>query len=489
MIPPVRAPIAALALFSLSLAIAGCADDLPAVADPDGGTPEAETRYGLATLEDINPDPDVVEVELVADHEHRWDTGREVMHALAYNGSNPGPVLEAKLGDRIIIHFENRLLWATTIHWHGLRVPEAMDGTPRVQDPVPPGGRFDYEFVAADAGLYWYHPHHHEGAQIELGLYGPILVHAPGEPALALDQPLLLDDVLIGDDGEIAGYDPHDPDDPHDTFDEDGDGAPTDRFGNTLLVNGRRDFAVPVQAGSWALFRLVNAASARFMRVALEGHTMRVIGVDGGLIAEPYDTDSLRIGIGERYQVLVHMDGEPGRRYAFTNTREPEDPFAFDPLPEGPIEVAWVDYAEDRPVAGDAPVFPPGDLPDFAAAGAIDFTWVLETIIIDGVPVNAINGAVWPDVPVPTFARDGDYTFAVENQDSGSHPWHLHGNRFQVLEIDGEPGPRGWKDTVDMQPGRRVILRTRLDNPGRWMIHCHILRHIEEGMTAELIVE
>ncbi|XYI04102.1 multicopper oxidase family protein [Sorangium sp. So ce1128] len=133
------------------------------------------------------------------------------MEGLAYNGSNPGPLLEAKLGDRIIVHFENDLSWPTTVHRHGLRVPASMDGTALVQEPLPPGGRFDYEFEARDVGTFWYHPHLHESAQIELGLYGPILIHAPDEPVLALDQPLVLDDILLGDDGQVLGFDPHAP--------------------------------------------------------------------------------------------------------------------------------------------------------------------------------------------------------------------------------------------------------------------------------------
>lgn len=473
-------------LRALLVAFAACGTSDPVA--PPVDEPPRPNRHGIATFEDLDPDPNVVEVNLIADHEHEWDTGLNTMHGIAYNGSNPGPLLEAKLGDRIIVHFQNRLLWETTVHWHGLRVPEEMDGVVRMNAPIQPGEVFTYEFVAQDAGLYWYHPHHHEAAQIELGLYGPILIHAPDEPELALDQPLMIDDVLLDEAGEIAGYDPHEEGVPHDSHDADGDGQPEDRFGNTLLVNGRRDVTVPARAGEWSMFRIVNTASARYMRVELEGHTFLVVGTDGGFLAEPFETSSLRIGIGERYQVLVHMTGEPGQRYAWINTREPEDPFAIDPLPRGPITIAHLAYDDKPTVEMELPVFPTTDVPSFADTGRVDFTWELNTVIIDGQPRNAINGAVFPDVPTPELAADGDYTFVVKNNDSGSHPWHLHGNRFQILDIDGVPGPRGCKDTTDMRPGSRVTVRTKLDNVGRWMVHCHILRHIEEGMMAELLV-
>jgi FtsP/CotA-like multicopper oxidase with cupredoxin domain len=113
----------------------------------------------------------------------------------------------------------------------------------------------------------------------------------------------------------------------------------------------------------------------------------------------------------------------------------------------------------------------------------------LSNITVDGKPRNAINGAVWPNIDVPMFMRNGDYQLVVENKDSGPHPFHIHGNRFQVIDVDGKGSVlTGWKDTFDVRSGSRVTLRGRLDNPGHWMVHCHIVHHMEEGMMTELMV-
>ena len=99
--------------------------------------------------------------------------------ALTYNGSIPGPLIRAHVGDRVIVHFTNGLSEPTTVHWHGIRVLAAMDGTPATQEPVMPGGTFDYDFRVPDAGLYWYHPHVHSALQVAEGLYGALLVEDP----------------------------------------------------------------------------------------------------------------------------------------------------------------------------------------------------------------------------------------------------------------------------------------------------------------------
>jgi FtsP/CotA-like multicopper oxidase with cupredoxin domain len=325
----------------------------------------------------------------------------------------------------------------------------------------------------------------HEGIQIDLGLYGPILIHGPGEPEVALDQILVLDDMLLGEDGEMLGLDPHGAE-PHDSHAE----QAAERMGNTLLANGVVSYDVPVTRGSWVLFRLINVATTRIFGMRLEGHRFVVVGTDGGFVAEPWETDFLPIGVGERFLVLVQMTGQPGRSYAFTHEPQPEDPFAEDPLPEGPHVMATVTYDGGEVAMTPRPAVESEDVPDMRSTTTIDHTWVLDTIFARGDFRNAIDGALWPDIPVQTYPRDGDYTFVIDNRDDGPHPFHTHGNRFQVVQRDGvDVDERGWKDTVLLPGASSVMIRTVLDNPGRWMYHCHILAHQEEGMMAEMIVE
>lgn len=237
---------------------------------------------GVAT--DRNPDPGVVEIRLVAE-ERQIDLGTgDRVTMFTYNGTTPGPTIEAEVGDTLIVHFENRLPVDSTIHWHGVEVPANMDGTHLSQQPVPPGGSHRYEFPLLRAATYWYHPHIRTNEQIEMGLYGALLVRDPGL-AIGLDLPaqdhvLLLDDILLGEDGQVA---PPYPDDPLENAVLQVNG----REGNLLLVNGQIQPDQPVERGVPQRLRLINSANTRFMRVSIAGHQLHRIAGDGGLLEAP----------------------------------------------------------------------------------------------------------------------------------------------------------------------------------------------------------
>jgi FtsP/CotA-like multicopper oxidase with cupredoxin domain len=161
----------------------------------------------------------IVEVEIVASVEKvQFAPGETLTEAWTYNGTIPGPTIEANVGDTLIVHFYNELPEESTIHWHGLELPANMDGSHIAQNPVPPGGYFRYEFKLLRPSLFWYHPHVRSNEQIEKGLYGALIVHDPDANA-ALGLPvqehlLVLDDILLDDDGSIAAPFPNGPDSP-----------------------------------------------------------------------------------------------------------------------------------------------------------------------------------------------------------------------------------------------------------------------------------
>ena len=268
----------------LFLASVGCGgDDEPA---PDVAPPR---------LTDLNPDPSIVEVELVATTAtHTYLPGKPAdvwaFRDGAVAGSVPtipGPLLEAKLGDRVIVHFKNELPEETTVHWHGLRVPNASDGTPLAQLAVPPGGTYDYEFTLIDSGYYWYHPHMHGDLQVEAGLYAPIIVHDDVTIDVAADRAFVLDDVKLESTGKLS--------ETTDNLD-----LMLGRQGNVVLVNGRADARIAAAAGTRERWRFVNAANGRYFNLELPGHTFRVIAWDGGLVTTPYETERLLVAPGER---------------------------------------------------------------------------------------------------------------------------------------------------------------------------------------------
>src|SRR5437867_5686163 len=160
--------------------------------------PEAwDAQIKLRNAIDTNPDKHIVEVNLEASVARIAYAPHQEIEAWTYNGDIPGPLIRARVGDRLIVHFKNNLPQPTTVHWHGMRVPIEMDGVPGISQPeVQPGGSFTYDFIVPDAGLYWYHPHVMSAMQVGFGLYGAVLVEDPDDGIDVADQlTLVLSDI------------------------------------------------------------------------------------------------------------------------------------------------------------------------------------------------------------------------------------------------------------------------------------------------------
>jgi FtsP/CotA-like multicopper oxidase with cupredoxin domain len=446
-----------------------------------GDAAEPET-CGYAAATDLDPSPGVVEVDLTASA-LAWDpgTGVALTGGLAYDGTVPGPLIEANAGDTVKVHFTNDTDEALTVHWHGLRIDSTMDGGMQMEDPVEPGATFDYEIVPPDAGFYWYHPHINGATAIESGLYGAIIIHGPDDPAVDCDLPLMLDDILLDEAEQIA---------PPDTDMMQLMG----RLGNVLLANGRAGRRIALTHGETVLLRLVNPSNARFWDVYLEGHTLEVVGTDGGWLPEPYEVDDLVFAPGERYMVAVRADGEAGGEYRLMNKRfqlheQGGDMVETDPLGDGDNPVLTFSYGAGS-MAGtewQQPIVQP--LPWTGATNVLGHHWQLDEDMMGG--TVTIDGEAYPDVPVVAVGEDIPTTFEIENLSEMHHPFHIHGNNFQIVAIDGAAPetPQGWKDTWDVPPRSTVTVVSDLSNPGDWMYHCHILEHQEDGMMGLMTVE
>src|SRR5690349_14170027 len=258
-----------------------------------GASADAPVAYHRA-VEATVPEPgrSIVSVDLEA-RETDWEflTG-QTTHAWGFNGQVPGPIIEAHVGDVLEIRLKNSLPEPTTIHWHGLQIPAAMDGTDMVQHPIMPGESFTYRFKLPDAGTFWYHPHMNETTQLERGLYGAILVRGPNEPVLDAERVLILDDVALDRKGEIK---------PPGRWIEHHDG----RQGSTRLVNGRREPELTIAAGQVERWRIVNASSARYVRLSIGEMPFTVIGTDGGLIDAPVAMSEVLLAPADRVELAV----------------------------------------------------------------------------------------------------------------------------------------------------------------------------------------
>ena len=391
--------------------------------------------------------------------EWEFAPGRSIT-GFGFNGQVPGTPIGVEVGDTLEVRLTNNLPQATTIHWHGVRVPAEMDGTDAVQAPVEPGGTFDYRFVVPDAGTFWYHSHTNETEQLERGLYGPMIVRGPGEPGFDRERLLILDDLKLDADGAVAPF--GDPDEHH-----------AGREGEIRLVNGRQEPTLTMPGQTVERWRIVNAANTRFVRLSIGGRSFSIIGTDGGLVRAPLEVTEVLVTPGERVELAIgpFQEGEELDIEALPYDRgkgeSPRERFAR--LVVGAPEPSHLEI----------PGSPPR-IERFADRSSLpNRTISLKALMHEGHhqradPVRVGELQVWDLV----------------NETGQDHPFHLHGFFFQVVDEDGKaPQTLAWKDTVNVP--RKTTTRIAWlpdDRPGQWMYHCHILEHHAMGMMAHFEV-
>ncbi|AXY43161.1 multicopper oxidase family protein [Halomonas sp. JS92-SW72] len=463
-----------------------------------------------------------------------------------YNGK-VAPLIEVREGDELDITLINELEQETTVHWHGVPVPQAQDGAP--WDAVAPGEsrRYHYTFPEGSAGLHWFHPHPHQGTarQVAHGLAGALLVRPPQDvlPMEVEEHLLVVSDLRLTATGEVA---------PHTAED-----WLNGREGELLLVNGQREPRLDVAPGTTLRLRLINACAGRYLRLRLEEHELTLIGTDGGLIERPQPLEELLITPGERADLLVRVSEQVEGRFWLAShpyergwmgdrpphldqvapllaihTRNsgvqpavtlPDRLGSVEPLVEPAVQ-RRVELTEVMPGHDDngAGHGEEGGMPDAGhdehggMSGASD-----DHDAHGGGHGAAQNGhggghgnghgnghdmsemAGRPEVDFlingRAFAMDeilfegqaGEVEeWEVFNNSHMDHPFHVHGTHFQVIatrDAEGEwrDAPwLAWKDTVNLAPYQRLKLRMVFREPGDWLLHCHIIEHEELGMMA-----
>lgn len=406
----------------------------------------------------------------------------------AYDGQIPGPTLRLRQGEPVRITVENRLAEDTTVHWHGIRLPNAMDGVPGLtQPPIRPGESFVYEFTPPDAGTFWYHPHANSLQQLGRGLAGGLIVEE-AEP-VPVDRDLLwvLTDWRLTADAQIASG-----------FGNGMEAAMAGRIGNTVTLNGAVPDAEPVQAGERVRLRLVNSSLARIMGLRFEGHRPVVVALDGQP-CDPHEPEDGRIVLGPamRVDIIIDMQGEPGRRYRIV------DDF-YSGLAYRLTSLTYGDQPIRKPIS-DTPIrLPRNPLPEPDLAQAERQELVLQGGMMGGMggmmgmpgmgrAVWAINGTSMTGdghagmPPLRVLEQWRSYLVTMRNETAWWHPMHLHGLSFRVLSRNGKAVPHHqWADTVMMAPREVVEIAFVADNPGDWMLHCHVTDHQTAGLMTVL---
>jgi FtsP/CotA-like multicopper oxidase with cupredoxin domain len=409
----------------------------------------------------------------------------------------PGPELRVHQGQPVRITVVNKLAEDTTVHWHGIRLPNAMDGVPGLtQKPIRPGESFVYEFTPPDAGTFWYHPHEDTLQQLGRGLAGALIVEEP-EP-VAVDRDLLwfIEDWRLDAEGRLAGG-----------FGNHMEAGMSGRIGNTVSINGRVRNSVPVKAGERVRLRLVNAALARIVGLRFEGHNPVVVAHDGQP-CDPHSPEGGRVVLGPemRADIIIDMTGKPGQSYRVI------DDFYQD------LAYKLVDLAYDGKPAGEPRSDAPPKLranplpePDLAAAERHEIA--LQGGMMGGMGMMGDGGmmgrggmmggmmgggATWvmngmsmtgdgqPNMPpLFTIKRGKSCVLALRNETAWWHPIHLHGHSFRVVSRNDKPNPRReWRDTVLVPPRESADLGFVADKPGDWLFHCHVTDHQEAGMMG-----
>lgn len=403
----------------------------------------------------------------------------------AYNGMAPGPEIRAPQGGRISRRFVNELPQPSTIHWHGVRIDARMDGVPGLSQPVvEPGARFDYDFAAPDAGTFWYHPHNRTFEQAARGLYGPLIVEEAAPPEVDADLVLMLDDWRLARDGRIA-----------EDFGSIRDASHAGRIGNLVTVNAAPVLRGGVRRHERLRLRLVNAANARIFRLGFRGLSGWVVALDGQPLAAPEALETVTLAPAQRADLIVDVrDAEE----ALIGYYERDGAYALVEFP-----VAGAARGEART---DPPRLPPNPLApvDPAAARAARLSMEggamggLRAALLDGKTTGmremAGAGKVWafngradmPETPFLTAARGEHLRIEIVNDTAWPHAMHLHGHHFREIG-DGGLGP--WRDTILLDRAETREIAFVADNPGDWLLHCHMLEHAAAGMMTWLRVE
>jgi FtsP/CotA-like multicopper oxidase with cupredoxin domain len=416
----------------------------------------------------------IVEYNLIAS-EFDWEIkpGKNIT-AWGFNNQVPGPVLRAKKGDTLVVRVENNLTEPTMVHWHGIRLPASMDGTGEVQHPILPGESFEYRFIVPDAGTFWYHSHQNETVQMEKGMYGGIVIEDDTDPVVDDERILVIVDMKLTSNNEFKQHGPVG------RWIERHDG----REGSTNLVNGKEALTLHMHAGQTERWRIVNAASARYFKLSLDGKPFKLIATDGGLLEYARTETELLITPGERFDIVVgpfeegdvfSINSLPYNRvtmlkakqqkYASVHVIERKESIAA--LPERLTDIKLLapqDAEVNRKVKLSV---------DLSLKHVIDFRVNNEMHGMDK-PVMVGDLQVWE----------------VSNSSLMDHPFHLHGFFFQVLEENGKaPEYKAWKDTYNLKPRTKIKIAWMPDNrPGKWMYHCHIIEHHAAGMMANFEV-
>ena len=419
----------------------------------------------------------------------------------AYGDSTPGPVLRVGQGDRLRVRFKNDLPQPSSVHWHGIRIDNTMDGVSGLtQDPVKPGEDFDYDFVVPDAGTYWYHPHNRSWEQMARGLSGALIVEETEPPEVDRDLVLVVDDWRLGEDGQID----------EESFGSMQDWSHGGRRGNWPTVNGTYRPVMAVKRHERLRLRIINTCNATLMPLGLTGMEGKIVAFDGQPLAALQDIPARFVrGPGQRVDIIADVIDEATLDFLQGDA----EPYPFVSFPvDGEareIPLGEVQILPRNPLAEDLNMETAVRAKLALLGGAMGGN---ITARLGGHPMTAMmghgeprkvsaeplsmrelvdEGFVWSmggfagmtADPYVDVKRGETVVIAMPNETAWPHAMHIHGHHFRLIEDSKGPvSDAPWRDTILIEPRETAKIAFVADNPGDWMIHCHMLEHQVAGM-------
>ncbi len=401
---------------------------------------------------------------------------------LTLNGSYPGPTVLLKKGENFSVEFINRLSEESTIHWHGLLVPELMDGQPK--DAIAPGESYTYTFpVIQNSGTFFYHSHAHHltAKQVYLGHAGFIIIEDEndfGLPTGEFDVPLLIQDR-------------HSIYQPSITY------APTNMdimqgyLGDIPLINGTPDAYLDVHKTLYR-FRIVNGSNARVYKLAFsDNSSFHILATDGGLKDEVHQVNSVILSPGERIEILFDFSNYSIGDSLYFQTQ------AFNGVGNQGIQMNLLKFniSGNTSSGGIIPQnLPPIEYYDYNQKQRTR-TFTLTQGMMNQNGIHRINGLSYELNRIDEIIPFGQLEeWRIVNNTMNFHPMHIHGVLFQVYARNGntnlEPKDKGWKDTVLLNPNETIQLLVKFnDYSGIYLFHCHNLEHEDDGMMLNIKID
>ena len=447
-------------------------------------------------------------------------TGVDVI-AMVVGGKIPAPTIEATVGDILQVTFNNKLDAESSIHWHGILLPNAQDGVPYLTtQPIQANSSFTYRYKIKHAGTYWYHSH--TGLQEQRGIYGSLVFHPKNGERIKSDKDhvVVLSDwtnenpkrviANLKKDGDYYALKKHNVQSWDKVFTY-GKQALKNRFQgawsrmgpmdlsdvgyDAFLANGKQTSYLTADPGETVRLRLINAGASSYFNVEYADLAMTIVAADG-VDVEPIKVKRLSIAIAETYDVLVTVP----KKHSYELRATAADGTGYSSVFIGtgqPILAA--DIPRPNLLLINRSMHRMHNMPsmEYKFLRAIQDTSLPKNRPTREVELKltgnmeryvwSFNNKTLLEENKIMIKKGDNVRFVLLNTTMMNHPIHLHGHFFRVLNGQGERSPL--KHTVNVPPMARVVIEFAADEEKDWFFHCHNLYHMKSGMARVVAYE